>query len=467
MKRLIAALLLALWPLAAGAQVQEFTPPQMRGLAVQALRAGDIPAALDFAHALLQRDGFDAVALYVQAEALLLLGQYQPAARSAAEAFRQAPHGPLRFDAGRVAALANARAERLTAAQYWLRRALPEAPDLEARQAVIRDFQAVRSQNPLSLSGSFGLSPMANVNGGSPADVIYIAGLPFPFLPSPDAQPLSGLQVSAGVTLGYRIAGSQTSITQASVQLTGLTYLLSPEAKEATDGYSQTDGTAVTGADYAETTLTFGLNHAFKPETGPERLSFSLQAGRKWYGGEVLRDFARLGGEARYALDSGAGLTLAAQAEWNSEPGTADYAIYTAQSRLALPRSEAGQWSLGLGLTRNTSDDSDTGYRSAMFSADYALARPIADMRLSIGAGYELRAYDSTGYWNPPDDQGYFRPVDRTDRIVDLGLTLAIPRGEVWGFTPSLSLGASHTFSTVEFFERDAVTMGLTWQSSF
>ncbi|MFP5508256.1 MAG: hypothetical protein ACLGIP_03725 [Alphaproteobacteria bacterium] len=135
------AALLAVWTFAHGAQAQTLTPDQMRGTAMLAIEDGNPALALQVAEALLVRDAEDVTALILKARAARDLGQFNIAQPAAARAWALSDTDATRFDSARVMAQVLASQGQRTRAQFWLRRAVQNAPDAGARRIAVQEFR--------------------------------------------------------------------------------------------------------------------------------------------------------------------------------------------------------------------------------------------------------------------------------------------------------------------------------------
>ncbi len=458
MRRALLAPLLALalaWGAGAAPAQVATDAPGLREIAARLLASGEAERARALALALLARDGGDVAALLLLGRAELALGDPAAALVAARRAHAEAEDGRARFTAARVAAKANADLERWTRAQVWLRRARQDAPDAEAVAAVARDYRAVTAQNPLAVRLSFGLAPSSNVNNGSASAFITLPGLvdasgqPFQFEINGEGRPLSGLRVSAGATLSYRLARSERAETALEAQASGRTYLLSGDARD--------QAPEARGSDFADVTATLGLVHRWRPEAASAPSSASLTLGQTWYDaapfvaflqGSFSRGF-RLG--ERNRLD----LTEFAERTWRLEE---EEAYWSVGGRLRLTRAlPSGRASLSLGLRDSLTDLPDVGYDGVTLGAGHDWGRPIRGLRVGVSGEADWRRYDLSG----------FSLDGREDRTLRLRATVGLPRIDVYGFHPSVSLEAFRTESDVSLYDRRGVTVDVGFRSSF
>jgi hypothetical protein len=226
---------------AAGAQSVTLDVESMRDLAFQAVQANRPGEALVIADALLARDPQDAAALILKAQALRAIGQL-PAAEAAARAgFAAATTPELHYGAALVLAQILSLQEQRNFAQLWLRRASYYATTDEQRARVATDYGYVRKQNPLNLQFTLSLQPSNNVNNGAMRSIWDYYGIPLQL--SGDAQALSGLVGSAGVSATYRLAQTQSSFDALTFDASQQLVFLSAAARDQAPN--------VTNSDYA------------------------------------------------------------------------------------------------------------------------------------------------------------------------------------------------------------------------
>jgi tetratricopeptide (TPR) repeat protein len=212
----------------AAAQV-ELSVEDARGLAVTLEAQGQREAAASVAASLLERDPNDAAAWIVIARIRRAEGDIDGALEAARRANASADSDDVRYAAAVELAAGNFVQDRGLIAQFWLRRAAQVAPTEELREAAIRNFRAVRAQTPWSWSVGFSVVPSSNVNNGSRAETIEIAGLPFVL--SGDAQALSGLEATLTGSVRYRFEGFDGQPAQIFAGMAVQRVVLSDEAK--------------------------------------------------------------------------------------------------------------------------------------------------------------------------------------------------------------------------------------------
>ncbi len=476
MRRALLAPLLALalaWGAGAAPAQVATDAPGLREIAARLLAGGEAARARELALALLARDEGDVAALLLLGRAELELGDAEAALVAARRAHAEAGDGRARFTAARIAAKANADLGRLTRAQVWLRRARQDAPDAEAAAAVARDYRAVTAQNPLAVRLSFGIAPSSNVNGGSSEDEPYLLpGLPgFPVTNRGDALALSGLRVSAGGSLSYRLrqGGRSATFFEASVQ--GRSYALSDEAREVDPD--------ARGSDYSDLTASVGLAHRWAGEGDSGPSSIRLAYGHSRYGGEPYTRFARVTYTRRFRPTPVDSFDMSLALDWverrteiegvilvPSQPDVPfsvdifeEYGFADAQGTWTRELPSRDRVSLTFGAQSGLGELADVTYDGVTLGAGYDWGRLPGGVTVAVSSGLEWRNYDLTNPNQVEDARHDFR------RSVRLGVGL--PRFDVFGFYPSLSVEASRTESDVGRYDRNALIVDLGFRSSF
>lgn len=445
MRRLAALLLALLLALPAAAQVRT-DAAGLRELAARLLDQGDAAEARDLARALVARDARDVAGLILLARAELALGD-AGAALEAARAAHGAATGTARYVAARLAARAHAERGEWTRAQIWLRRARADAPDRAAVESLARDYRVAAERNPLRVTLSFGAAPSSNVNGGSASSTITLPGLPFEFELSGDARALSGFRLSAGVNLSYRLRAGAASATFLEVQASGRTYVLSAQAQEQAPD--------ARGSDYADVSVAYSLVQRWGPAAAPRSVSASL--GQTWYDGDPYLRFLRLSADRGFALGARDRLDLSGFLERQERIGE-DVSL-SGGGRLAWMRALASRDRLGLSAAWRDSPDAipDVSYAGATLGASYGRGALVAGLRLGASVEGEWRGYDASRY--AEDGREDWRATARA--------TLGLPRLDLYGFEPTVTVEASRTWSDVSLYDRDALTVDLGFRSSF
>jgi tetratricopeptide (TPR) repeat protein len=443
------ALALALAASTAAAQV-EVSIPEARAIAVGLEAEGRRQEAAAIAAALLQRDPDDAVAWILVARIRRAAGDIEGALDAARRANASAATDDERYAAAMELAAANFLLEQGLIAQFWLRRAAQVAPTEDLRAAAIRDFRSVRARTPWSYSLSFSVVPSSNVNNGSRADTVEIAGLPFVL--SGDAQALSGVEIALSGAARYRFEGLGGQPAQAFAGFALQQVVLSDAARR--------EAPTATGADYAFEAIEVGISQVVSSWSEDVVLRFDALAGRNRYGGAPLSNYARGGLVAQWAPGQQSLATLAASVERQRRLDDPERSAWV--SRLDLRRiwqnGDGDVFGLGGGVRLVQSDSIEIDNDAVLFETDYTFAEPvIGPATLGVGLNVERRVYDASP----------FTTDGRQDTRVALRATLGAPSWNVYGFGPTLTIEASRTLSNVSLYEADDIGIRLGVTSVF
>jgi tetratricopeptide (TPR) repeat protein len=443
-------------------------PDELRGLAQQALAAGRPSETRQLADALLLRDPADVVALVLLAEAAILGGDFPAALDAATRAYRVAPLDDRRFAAARLAALAHSQMGQDTRAQIWLRRARQLAPDSRAVRSIADDYGYLRGRNPWGTTLSLGIAPSSNINGGSTAtttqlpydtnpaliDILDFLGIYDPLtgevLVGDNQRAISGLQISAGAKVSYRLAADASRATFIDADLRGRSFVLSDEARALRPD--------ARGRDFADLNLNFGLTHRFIVAGQSDPWSVGASIGQSWFGGDAYSRSLQVSGGRGWAIDARSRLDLSTQALLQNRLADDDTAwIVAGRAIFGHQIGRGDHVALSLGLRENRSDLPDVGYRSLSLGARYDLGAPVGGLQFGFGVEAENRDYATSRY--DPDGRGDLRTSAR--------VTVGVPQVDYYGFQPVISLEATRNASDVGLFDSRDVRLDLGFRSSF
>lgn len=427
------------------------TPQEMTQTAARAIAAGDNALAAQIAAALLQRDPQDVAALIVQSRAQRNLGEVDAARASAKAAWEAAETDAHRFAAAMVRAQALATSGNHTASQLWLRRAVQHSPDDEARAIATRDFRYVRARNPWAAQLSFNIAPTNNINNGSNRDTIpvYIFGIPAEARLSGSARALEGVEYSGGVAGRYRFAQSQTHAHDILFRTNYRTFSMTESAKAQAPG--------VSGSDFAFGEAAVGYAYHLTPAQWIGPFSLDGVVGRTWYGGQPYMDYARIGGTQQVVLSEKSALSFRTSGErqFNQGGGTAD--LLRADLRFSQVVGTLGTLGLSVGGTTSSSANSNDDFTEWRGGLDFTLAKPILGTQVNLALQRRERDYERFFLTlNGRSDLEYSAQVNFTFQQVDY-----------YGFSPTLTIHASETDSSIGRFDSDRLGLQLGIRSSF
>ncbi len=445
------------------------TPDQVRTAAVAALQAGDAGAAEQFARALLLRDQNDPVARRILAELAIAAGNPAALREQAAALWRSAPTLAARYEAARMGAFAATQENRLTVAQFWLRRAMTVAPDADALRQTVNDFRAVRESNPLSLDFGLAISPSNNVNGGSDVDYIRIDGeivcleaggiCIFPMSPSAVDRAYSGWSYAPSLSLAYRLHADEAGQTRLTFQAGGRGVILSDEALAALEGETYGDE-PIGNETFSSWQIRAGIDHQIARPDGTYTLSATL--GRDWARGERSENNVTLGFGRVLTLNGGEALIFGLAHEWHLDADADAPDQIRDVLRLGHVRSleNGGRLRFDLSLTDARSDDYQKNFHRVGLTATLTLPPPLPGVRLDTRAGIT---------WTNFPDYQFFDPVPggRSDLQMTVGADITLDRWSYAGFSPQVQLSAERTDSNINQFASEGVTVGFALVSTF
>ena len=448
------AICLAAVFLAAPLAAQTLTPAQMRAAAVVALDRGQPEVALEISAALLTRDPDDLLALLMQARTARDLGQFDIAMQAARRAWSLSETDGEKYDSARMMAQVLASQDQRTRAQFWLRRAVQHAPDTRSRQTAVQDFTYVRARNPWSTQLRFSLAPSSNINNGSARDETLIfdfftqdyvvAGL------GGAARALSGIEASLGVALRYRLSESADHRTDLVLRGDTRRYSLSDSAREAAP--------TAKAADFALDTLNLGVLHRWKAQNAPVEYQLGALVGATRYGGAAYSESLRLNAGFNRPLGQRTRMEFAVGADITRGPVAPHSDIVRLGFDLTHRHAAGHRLSASLTLSDSTSDSDSAEYREIRAGLETLPTWKILGAAPVFGIAFRLRDYPSFSI---------FSPDGRTDREVSAFLALSFNNAEFYGFTPTVTLSASRTDSSIGLFDTDRFGLQLGIQSAF
>ena len=405
-------------------------------------------AAEQLSTAALRANPNDPRALLVRA--LLARARNQPEAsfRFAKAAYTNSDLDALRFDAAILAAEALAKQGRYTRAQLWLRRADQTAPDAARRTVAERSYARLSALNPFSVKLRFGVAPSSNVNNGAETAEIEIGGLPFRLDDS--GLQLGGYEAEAGLSLSYRISRDSAQTTDLLGELFYRRVWLDSDAKKLAP--------AVEGSDFDYGVVATGIRHSrlIWPDLGPTTVNGVI--GQTWYGNEELARWGDLGitQTVRRSDTSAVRFGVSFRHEKRLDDSVND-------SRSVGLNVEYRQ--LGGGGSRNT---------FGIFAKDVRSDSATVD-RLAVGASAE-RVFERFGPIVPrikatAETREYRQwvatPGGRRDTSLGVQLDAVWADVRYFGFSPQVVVTARRTWSDVDIYDRNEMSIGLNVISRF
>jgi hypothetical protein len=339
---------------------------------------------------------------------------------------------------------------RMTTSQFWLRRAVHNAPDEATRMATIQDFKAVRHTNPVTLNLRFSVTPSDNVNNGANSPYNLIDGSPLVGILSPSARAISGVVGIFDARGAYRLSRSAQSETS----LTGRIYTRQVAFNDPVPGLS--------GDDLPSVTLRFGLGHLRDGGMDGSLWRFDLGGGRTWYGGDPLYDSAKLGVTRRQAIGEALSLSIggAVEQQFDQTAPAFDSTVWHAFARLGHDLAGGGRIGGGLSFREVVNDGVNKASTQWTGTLSYRLGRQIGPAELNFLLGYSVLDYDSYRVLIPVAG-------GREDKSAFGGVTATFDDWSYLGFVPTLSLRAEKSRSNISRFDVDETSLSVGFASEF
>ena len=443
---------------ARSADVEENAPIELsvqdvRNLATQALRSGDFATAIQLSRALLKINPEDPVAYFILSMAHGSLGDATLSRKAAGYAFEYSATSEDKFRAGQLAAQAAFRENRLSLAQFWLRRTAIHADNPAQKEVIASDYQTLRRLNPWSLRIGFALRPSNNVNNGSEDALQIIDGVPVTGLLSGAAQALSGLIATLDIAPSYRLAVSDVSATYLSARFYIRQVALSSSAQEQAPELRNSD----LSQHYVET----ALSHSRQARGGV--VGGSVAFGQSWYGNQPTYHFARLSADRIWSRDGGAWFGVGASVEerYGSDGPRFDATAVSLTFRTGRQLANGDELNLTLGLRDTDAWLLNDSNQAVSLRAAYNFAQPMGPVKLGLALTLGYADYDQYSFLSIPV------PGGREDKSAYADVNLTFENLDYAGFSPSLRIRAGGSSSNVSRFNTRELSVGLGFQSKF
>ncbi|MFC3615679.1 surface lipoprotein assembly modifier [Lutimaribacter marinistellae] len=451
------ALALALAALPGAAQEATLTPRELRGTAVEALRAGAPGRAYAYSEALIQRDPNDREAHLIRSRAARDIGEYDEAKRSAQAAWKLAETDGEKFAASMVMAQALSSNGQRTMSQLWLRRAVEHAPDEAMARRAIRDFKYVRARNPWATELSFAITPDSNINNGSSerssflnyqlSEVLY--GQPVEYQLDGTALALSGIEYALGINTRYRFSETATRAHDVIFTADVRHYTLSSEAKAIAPNAE--------GNDFAFASYSLGYGHRGINFDRRGEYRMLVDLGQSWYGGDEYARFARLSLGQSYKLENGHRVNARIAGEHQIGVKTSDMDTVRADFSYTLPLPSGSVLWTNLTLATASSNVAADEFDEAGLRAQITFAKPLMGATAQLGLWARTRDYDVS----PHSRDG------REDNRVQADFNMIFTQVDYYGFNPTMRISASKTNSNISLFDAERFGINFGIQSAF
>lgn len=434
------------------------TLDQANALARQAFLKNDNVTANKLSYGVLQQRPDDPNALVIAAATYPALGQPKRGREAAKRAFRLTKDPVLKYEAAYFAASAATIEKRYTASKIWLRRAYQLAPDDASKARVGQLFKGVARRSPLTVHLDFNISPSSNINNGSSRT--SSGDNPFGGSEgtlSADAQALSGLQYRAAASFQYKLNESQTKRTTLNFGADARYYTLSSSSKA--DLAADPNSSDVRASDYNYESVYAGINHltVLNKKT---TLSYGFNLGQSWYGGSSLSRSIGASLRGTYSINPTRLIRygISAQRQFRLDSKLKSSNSVTLNTGLIQQFKGAGQLRVGAFVRDTTSDSTQIDNTAVGLNLSYRFEKPVfakTQMEMSLAlqtSRYEPSFLDSNG---------------RKDDRVTASSTLIFSDVNYYGFSPTATITASRTNSTVTRYQTESLGINVGLRSSF
>lgn len=449
----------------ASAKDVTLTLDQANAVARQAFIAKDYRTANTLSYGVLQQRPNDTRALVMAAATDPSLGQAKRGWQAGRRAFKLAKDPTLKYEAAFFTASAAVSQERYNSAKYWLRQAYQAAPNDVSKARVSQIFKNVRRKSPLTVNLDFNVSPSSNINNGSREDTSYIGFFGGQAQLSADAQALSGMQYRGSAAFQYKLGETTRKRTVLNFGVDARYYSLSPSSKA--DLQAEDDARTLAGleprnvraSEFSYETLYAGVTQQVLSEDKRSSLTYGFSLGQSWYGGSSLSRFAGVNLRKFKVLTPARSIRygLSAQRQFRLDNKRNSSNVVSLTGSVSQLIKDRGLLTVG-GYVRDTNSQSNEIDNTALgLTLSYKLSKPVfAKTQLEMSMALQRAEYETSVIYG-----------DRRDNRLSLSSTLTFSDINYYGFSPTATLSASRTNSTVDRYSTDSLGINLGLRSSF
>ncbi|MGJ8611600.1 MAG: hypothetical protein ACSHWY_10915, partial [Octadecabacter sp.] len=416
-------------------------------LAFGMIERGQYSAALELVDTL-QQDGRNQTAtVYIaRSRAQRGLGQTQDAVRDGRTAFRLADTPTEKYLAARSVAQAYSTANNRVMAQVWLRLASQYSPSEGAEALNRRDFNYVRSRNPISLNFNLAVRPTDNVNN-APTDNTYVAnGYVFT---DPTLFPISGVTIQNDSVLSYRLPATQTRFSELHLSYFSRRIILGSEAA--------TIDPTLTANDFSQDRFSIAWDNNFRRLDRDWVIDTTFEAYSTWSAGDHIQNGLSFDAGYRWPVGEGQSVRIAGglDSAHRLDNDQRSYESASAQVTWYGFFDGIGYFQTTAKYEDFNSDSFAIARKDWNVSGVYTLPNPILTADVSVIVRYGESQYDEPLYG----------PEARFDQTLSGTLATALPEVEVFGFIPVIELTRQRVKSNFARFDTDTANVGFTIQS--
>lgn len=213
------------------------------------------------------------------------------------------------------------------------------------------------------------------------------------------------------------------------------------------------------GADFAFSTASLSyIRRGFSTAGLEFPNQFEIAGGRTWYAQKPFMQYARVSFTQNYVFAPGnfifGGVSREVQKSMSSRE---DADSWNLSGGVRVTTNNQDRVTFSVNAKKSNSIDSNLDFQQITLSARYAVVRPIAGVSIDFGMSVSKKDHETSR----------FSRFGRQDNTISFDATGVFNRIEYFGFSPSITLTASQTASTIGLYESSSVGFRFGIQSSF
>ena len=414
---------------------------------IAAWQARDLGAAMAASSKVLAILPDDYVARALRARVAALQGDAARASTEAKAAWAVANTDAQKHEAARMMALTLFEQEAFLAAQVWLRRAIHHAPSDDVRRQTVSEFQSVRNANPWQVQLMFSAQETDNVNGGSSEDTVQVFF--FEFELQPDAQALSGRELTYGTTVSRKLKKMGRWDVSVEGSFIATDVFLSDDAKEAAPNAQ--------GSDYDQRQYILGTT--LKTRASKHQHSIRFQGETVTFGGDALSDGLKVEYDHAYTLSSKMQLRSGLQLGRTLRDEDHERSSWRQEFRIGAARGfKAGFLSTDVTFYDVISDSGDVARDGWKVETGWHWRKPVYGVQIGLQASYEQTDFDNAFFGGSED---------RADTTTRAKMSFVFQKLDLYGFAPRLDITFDETDSNVGLYSTEETGIQIGVQSTF
>jgi hypothetical protein len=185
---------------------------------------------------------------------------------------------------------------------------------------------------------------------------------------------------------------------------------------------------------------------------------FEISGGRTWYAQQPFMRYARVSFTQNYVFAPGnfvfGGVSREIQKTMSAREDVDSWAL---SGGVRVTTNNQDRVTFSVNAKKSNSLDSNLDFQQITFSTRYAVARPIAGVSIDFGMSIGKKNHQTSR----------FSRFGRQSDIISLDVTGVFNRIEYFGFSPSVTLTANQTASTIGLYDSRGIGFRFGIQSSF